>query len=429
MSELIKKISQERPSQAPFYETYDLLQSAGHITQPKADLVSLSPDAVLRLQRTLGNQRVQRLIAKQQSNLPSPRTKPNLHQKDDEITAASVVPLTTAFDPAAKKAHQEVTLRSGNVQFRIPEFEQISQAYLDEEHTIPQDVIKLQVRHLLMRMSSENRLKTEDSIKTIIKKIFPKSGEINKAAFEAVVDTSDRSRIYKSVFDAAAQVKGEDKPKLMQLIDESIVLVGKALQNSDGLAAVFGSKSEKAKETYTEARKKLKDILVNVDQYITTDYNGDSEQVGIGGGTNFDLQKIHLALEIVQCKDANATKWTLIHEACHLARGSVTDNGGYYGSPGFEAKSDEIKVNNAAHYEELPKRELGISSYPKVTFRERSDKSNDPVSICVGPGTVQLISTYLCAILLRYIRRMAAEPGLATSRTTTLPMKFLIISN
>ena len=46
------------------------------------------------------------------------------------------------------------------------------------------------------------------------------------------------------------------------------------------------------------------------------------------------------------------------------------DDHGYYGSAGFVGMSKNLKLHNAAHYEELPRRYLGKSKYDGLTFTE-----------------------------------------------------------
>jgi hypothetical protein len=70
---------------------------------------------------------------------------------------------------------------------------------------------------------------------------------------------------------------------------------------------------------------------------------------------------MHLLAHVVKGTDPKEAKATLIHESAHLSDKSVDDHG-YYATPGFEAMSEEDKVNNAGHYEELPRRLMSPSS-------------------------------------------------------------------
>ena len=86
-----------------------------------------------------------------------------------------------------------------------------------------------------------------------------------------------------------------------------------------------------------------------------------------GGWARHDIQHIHLTGDVAEVKDLKQSIITLIHEAAHLAHPDVDDLG-YYKSPGFEAMPDAKKVCNAAHYEELPARNLGVSAFATTTF-------------------------------------------------------------
>jgi hypothetical protein len=100
-----------------------------------------------------------------------------------------------------------------------------------------------------------------------------------------------------------------------------------------------------------------------MDKSVSTDYNLDDPEVGLGGWANHGARHMHLLVSVVKVSNPEETKLTLIHEASHLSNPSVVDLG-YYASHGFEAMTEDEKVCNAAHYEELPARKLGKSSFP-----------------------------------------------------------------
>jgi hypothetical protein len=60
--------------------------------------------------------------------------------------------------------------------------------------------------------------------------------------------------------------------------------------------------------------------------------------------------------------DPNDLVITLVHECSHLADKTVKDKG-YYESANWDALDDDVKVTNAAHYEEIPRRYLKKSIY------------------------------------------------------------------
>ena len=143
------------------------------------------------------------------------------------------------------------------------------------------------------------------------------------------------------------------------------------MADTAGLADVFGSKAAIAKSRYGKAKTALANAIKNADTAMDTDYNRDDPQVGLGGWANFASQHIHLTGDVAEVTDRDDAIITLIHESCHLADPHVDDLG-YYGSDGFEAMEESEKVNNAAHYEELPARYLGRSLYH---IRDPNDKT------------------------------------------------------
>lgn len=112
---------------------------------------------------------------------------------------------------------------------------------------------------------------------------------------------------------------------------------------------------------------------------MTTDYNLDDPETFLGGWAQHSTQMMHLLVAVVKGTDPNESKSTLVHEASHLGHGSVDDLG-YYGTPAFEAMSEADKVNNAAHYEELPRRLLGTSSFAGHTFTPGTKKGGGAVT-------------------------------------------------
>jgi hypothetical protein len=132
---------------------------------------------------------------------------------------------------------------------------------------------------------------------------------------------------------------------------------------------VFGAKSSIAKANYGKAKTALASLKANIDTKVHTDYNLDDEQVGLGGWANFASKMVHLSPEIAAGKDPDEAAITIVHECAHLADPSVQDKG-YYppdakNSAGWDAMSEDEKVTNAAHYEEIPRRTLKKSVYKK----------------------------------------------------------------
>ncbi len=259
------------------------------------------------------------------------------------------------------------SMRRPGTRFRLPKFAEVKSAYEDKDLKIPEAVIKSRVTQLLMRMEKEGRLKSKDPVLTIVNKIFPAPGKIDEAEFNNAINVKDRSSIYESLAEADTKVKAADKTDLQKAMVEAADLAKKVQGDAAGLTAVFGKKDAVAKKNYGNAEKALRDLPAKMDAQVTTDYNLDDKEVGLGGWASHEDMKMHLLLDVAQVKDIKRTKATLIHEASHFGNASVDDHV-YYGKDGFFELSERKKVNNAAHYEELPRRDMGISQFDKKTF-------------------------------------------------------------
>jgi hypothetical protein len=171
------------------------------------------------------------------------------------------------------------------------------------------------------------------------------------------VDVSVRSKIYQTVLDAEAKVTSADKPKLKTVMADTIELIGKCAKDEVNLKSVFGSKHAVAKDVYTMAKVALTTAMNNIDSAVNTDYNLDDPETGLGGWATYYNQHIHLQASVAKVTNENQAKITIVHESCHLANAAVDDKG-YYGLTGFERAQEALKVTNAAHYEEIPRRLL-----------------------------------------------------------------------
>jgi hypothetical protein len=276
--------------------------------------------------------------------------------------AMDVVPLSVA----ASRLHEADERRAtefrghGPVRFRVPTTKDLKTLFTSGN--VPEGVLKDRVRVALTRMSEENRLKSADSVDDLMKKIFPAAGGFDEAAYEAAVDVTNRRRVYESVAEAEAKVTAADKPKLKTVIGEARDLISECIADKDDLKSVFGSKAHIAKDVYVMARVALKTAMDHMDSAITTDYNMDDPEVGLGGWATFNNQHVHFQASVTRVTDEKEAKITIIHESAHLANAAVDDKG-YYGSGGFESVDEQTKITNAAHYEEIPRRKLGIRKY------------------------------------------------------------------
>ncbi|MGH3548825.1 MAG: hypothetical protein ACRDQU_12090 [Pseudonocardiaceae bacterium] len=254
-------------------------------------------------------------------------------------------------------------LDASDVRARMPTFSDLRAAFTDKKLRIPESVIKNAVTQLLDRMVQEKRLKSKDPVATIVTKIFPGPGLISEAEFNKALDPADRTQIYQTVLDAHTTVKKADKAKLKALMKDAGDLMQRAEGDAAGLKAVFGAKDVVAKARYASGRSALAAVAADLDKHVTTDYNLDDPETFLGGWARHDTQVMHLVVDVVKGTDPAESQSTLVHEAAHLGDGAVDDLG-YYATPGFEAMSEADKVNNAAHYEELPRRLLSSSSFP-----------------------------------------------------------------
>jgi hypothetical protein len=277
-------------------------------------------------------------------------------------SARGVVPMTVAASRLREADERRTaTYRAhGPMRFRVPTTSDLKA--LIASGNVPEAVLKDRVETALTRMSEENRLKTAEPVADLMKKIFPPTGGFDEAAYEAAVDVTDRKRVYQSITDAEAKVKATDKPKLKTVMDDSAKLIGECAADKDNLKSVFGSKAHVAKDVYVMARVALNTAVGHIDSAITVDYNMDDPEVGLGGWATFSNQHVHFTASVAQVTNENEAKVTIIHESCHLANPAVDDKG-YYGSGGFESVDENTKITNAAHYEEIPRRKLGISKY------------------------------------------------------------------
>lgn len=323
--------------------------------------------AILSLQRTAGNRAVGKALADRATG-------------GGPSTSGQLVELPRGgLDGAGVEHPATATLGRSDTRFRLPTFADLKALYKDKTLKIPESVIQGRVAQLLGRMAREKRLKSKEPVADILRKIFPAPGVISETEFKKAIDVKDRTAIYVSVLDADTKVKKADKAKLTAAIKASADLIKQVEGDAAGLKAVFGSKDAVAKANYARARASLAEVSRNMDTKISTDYNLDDPEVFLGGWASHGIRHMHLLVQVVKVIDAKETKATLIHEAAHLADPSVDDHG-YYGSPNFEALDEDTKVGNAGHYEELPRRKLGTSSYVGLTFTPGVTKGGGAVT-------------------------------------------------
>jgi Domain of unknown function (DUF4157) len=313
------------------------------------------------------------------SSAPPSRGKPF---KQDEQTAAKgdelrsetdgsegprtgFIPLQQAASNLQKARDKRLgsVLSKGPIHFRVPTSSDLKKLF--SAGTVPESALKAGVELALTRMAKEGHLKTKDSVSVVMAKIFPSAGVFDEAAYRKAVDVTDRRKVYQSVLDAETKVTSADKPKLKTTMEDAAKLIDTAAADDADLVSVFGSLKSRAKAVYVKAKTALKRAIAHIDTTVTTDYNLDDPETGLGGWASFSDQKVHFESSVAQVKDKDDAEVTIIHESCHLASDAVVDQGHYYGSSGFESLAEARKVTNAAHYEEIPWRKLKKSKYQR----------------------------------------------------------------
>jgi Domain of unknown function (DUF4157) len=284
---------------------------------------------------------------------------------EGEDSQTGLVPLQKAASNLQKERDTRLgsVLSKGPIHFRVPTSSDLKTLF--SAGTVPESALKAGVELALTRMAKEGHLKTKDSVSVVMAKIFPAAGVFDEAAYQKAVDVTDRREVYKSVLDAETKVTSADKPKLKTTMEDAAKLIDTAAADDADLVSVFGSLKSRAKAVYVKAKAALKRAIAHIDTTVTTDYNLDDPETGLGGWASFSDQKVHFESSVAQVKDKDDAEVTIIHESCHLASDSVVDQGHYYGSAGFESLAEGKKVTNAAHYEEIPWRKLKKSKYQR----------------------------------------------------------------
>jgi hypothetical protein len=301
-------------------------------------------ETVLALQRTSGNRAVTRMLA-----------------RDGLISTGEL-----AVNWRRARDQRPWSVRHPGTRFRLPTAAAIKAMMTAKE--VPEDKIKDSIATALTRMQREKKLKTTDAVPDIIKRVFPAPGTFDETEFAKVVDTSDRSKIYERAVDAEAKLTAADKAKLIVSIGKADKFIDDAAADAVNLKRVFGTKAADAKINYGKAKAALSKLKGAIDTNVHTDYNRDDEQTGLGGWAQFSSQMVHLEPDVAAATDPTEAALTILHESMHLASGSIQDDGGYYPasaskSAGWETMSEDEKLNNAAHYEEIPRRQLGIGVF------------------------------------------------------------------
>jgi hypothetical protein len=194
--------------------------------------------------------------------------------------------------------------------------------------------------------------------------------------------------------------------------------IGSGGRDTD-LADVFGaSHVGAAKRNYSRARNELRRIVR--DDEMLADRSGFSDEVGLGGQAWYQ-GPIELDPGVIDNPDDAESIVIAIHEAMHAGNAGIHDAGNYIGSgDAFKSESAAVKLANAAHYEVIPRRMLGLEpSFAGIVFVPASS-----AGAVAGPGaplSTTMEAQRACATELRnawaraidiheFVRSVRVEP-------------------
>ncbi len=191
--------------------------------------------------------------------------------------------------------------------------------------------------------------------------VFP-NGKFNADAYAALYAVNQQ---YGDVLPASQDIRDINWQTLQPALARAIRLANRCAYKWFDIDAVFGPNAEvtNISATYLAVAQRLGGFNQN---NFTIDYNGDDAEMGVGGFTRPGSGKIQVSPGML-ARDVNTLAVLLLHEGCHEVDGTIIDSG-YYGTARFSQMSQRQKKRNAAHYEEVARREIGNSSYPGVVF-------------------------------------------------------------
>ena len=324
------------------------------------------------------------------------------------------------------------SVSGGVIQGRIPNF-----AELNALHSrLELNVIKEKVKILLRNLQLEGKiLKKEGEVVNVDLLINP-DGSVDsvyyKELFGEVGDTEYEKKVYHDADQSHTALKPGDEANLKIILQSAQTTVEQTLPCEKKLQEVFGStESKNAKRNYTKIVKKLNGLGKNIAKKVTTDYNGDDAQLGIGGYANFSRQDMHIMQNL--CKRVNLDGiTTAIHECAHLADNSIKDYG-YMGTPGFESMKGERKVNNAAHYEVIPAWILGKSipypvGYQFIPYNHAGGGGDSELSLGKKEANDYFESAWSVAVNLSLCLKKLYSKGEQIEQTNDIMEKSRVLS-
>ncbi|HHG86273.1 MAG TPA: DUF4157 domain-containing protein, partial [Bacteroidetes bacterium] len=163
---------------------------------------------------------------------------------------------------------------SGIAQMRLPTHASLVAMLADPNLGLSEAVIRDRVGTALSRMAEENKLITHDSVPVILGRIFPGGGVINEAAFNAVVDVTNRSRVYQNVMDTGNPIHDADKTRFIRLVERAVQVCRVSQSMDTSLERIFGTETPAAKTIYQAAGDFLENMIASnamLDNTVTTD--------------------------------------------------------------------------------------------------------------------------------------------------------------
>jgi hypothetical protein len=145
------------------------------------------------------------------------------------------------------------------------------------------------------------------------------------------------------------------------------------------VAQVFGTGNvAAAKARYANARTRMNALHAMSPVQIVTDRSGYAEEAGVGGVTTSD--QIQVEPSVIDRPRSRESIVLLIHEALHAGNSDVHDDGGYIERMDeFRRAEEAVKLTNAAHYEVVPRRILGMRfAYQGETFVPAAGSGSPP---------------------------------------------------
>ena len=252
----------------------------------------------------------------------------------------------------------ERPVAGGVIQGRIPNFAELNALH----NQLSVDVIKEKVKILLTNLQLDKLILQGEGETVNVDLLIEADGSVNKTYYEQLFGkangTEDKEKVYHQADRSHSALNPTDEANLKTMLLSAQAIVTQTIPFEKKLQQVFGdTESKDAKNNYTQINKKLNHLEKNLTKKVTTDYNGDDTQLGIGGYANFGRQDMHIMQNLCENVNSNGIT-TAIHECAHLANSSIKDYG-YMGTSGFEFMTGDRKINNAAHYEVIPSWILG----------------------------------------------------------------------